>query len=216
MIPVKKLLKSKGRLSKVLKPEERRDFVLFMLEDVLRATLSSTLHQTVVIGSDPIVRHIVENSGASFLPETRRGLNNALEYATSWCAKKGAEAVLILPADIPLITEGDVNEIINLSSEKASIVISPSDDYGTNSLMRRPPNVIRTYFGPRSFEKHVDEASRRGISTKIYRSPRVSLDIDSVQDLKSLLKVGGGTASRRFLEQIKMDEHLRKLAPTHF
>lgn len=209
LIPVKKLLKSKERLSRVLKPEERRGLVLSMLEDILRATLSSTLHRTVVVGVDPIVRHIVENFGADFVPEIRRGLNNALEDATSWCVKRGAEAVLILPVDIPLITDGDINEIIHLSSEKASIVISPSEDNGTNALMRRPPNVIKTYFGIRSFEKHVNEASREGITVKVYRSPRVSLDIDSVQDLRRFLEVGRRTASYRFLEQIKIDERLK-------
>lgn len=208
LIPVKELLKSKERLSMVLTLEERRDFVLSMLEDVLGATASSMLHQTVVVGLDLLVQRLAERFGASFLSETGRGLNDSLGDATDWCVERGAEAVLILPVDIPLVVEGDINEVIRLSSEKASIVISPSNDGGTNALMRRPPNVIKTCFGSRSFEKHINEASRKGVSARIYQSPRVSLDVDSVQDLKRLLDVGRGKVSYEFLEQAKIKERL--------
>lgn len=208
LIPVKELLKSKKRLSTVLTLEERRDFVLSMLEDVLVATRSSVLHQTVVVGLDLLVQHFAERFGASFLFEAGRGLNESLKYATDWCIEKGAEALLILPVDIPLIVREDINEIVLLSSKKTSIVISPSKDDGTNALMRRPPNVIKTCFGSESFEKHVKEASGKGVSARIYQSPRVFLDVDSVQDLKSLLDAGRGKASYGFLEQAKIEERL--------
>ncbi|MFH0896617.1 MAG: 2-phospho-L-lactate guanylyltransferase, partial [Candidatus Bathyarchaeota archaeon] len=195
--------------SMVLEPEERRTFVLSMLEDVLGVTASSKLNQTVVVGSDPIVQSYAERFGASFFKETKSGLNNSLKYAMEWCVKMGAEAVLILPVDIPLIMAADVNEIIHLlSPEKASIVISPSNDGGTNALMRQPANIIKTCFGSGSFEKHINEAMRKGVSARVYRSPRVSLDIDSIEDLKKFFNVGKGKVSHRFLEQKKIDKHL--------
>jgi 2-phospho-L-lactate guanylyltransferase (CobY/MobA/RfbA family) len=89
LIPVKKLSKSKERLSMVFKPKERKRFVLFMLEDVLRATSSSLLHQTVVIGSDRIIQLVAERFDANFLPESGGGLNDTLRYAVSWCKKGG-------------------------------------------------------------------------------------------------------------------------------
>ena len=213
LIPVKKLSKSKERLSMVFKPEERKRFVLSMLEDILRVTSSSVLHQTVVIGSDRIVQLVAEKFDAYFLPESGGGLNDALRYAVSLCEKRGAKAVLILPADIPLMKERDLNEIIHLSW-KASVVISPSMDGGTNALMLKPPNVIKTCFGPRSFKKHIDEALKKGIPVRVYRSPGISLDIDSIQDLKTLLKVGKGKACHRFLMQIKMNVRLKEIEPS--
>ena len=210
LIPVKRLSRSKGRLSIVFKPEERERFVLSMLEDVLGAVSSSHLHQTVVIGFDDDVRLIAERFDAYFLLEPGGGLNSALRYALNWCEKRGVEAVLILPADIPLVEEGDLNEITRLSDE-ASVVISPSMDGGTNALMLKPPSVIKTCFGSGSFKRHISEASKKGIPVRVYRSPRVSLDIDSVQDLKALLKVGEGKVCYRFLMDIGMDERLREL-----
>lgn len=210
IIPVKRLNESKKRLSTFFKPEERLRLVLSMLEDVLEVTRSSTLHQTVVVGVDPIVQHVAEEFGAFFLSETRRGLNNCLSSTTCWCKERGAEAVLILPVDVPLITAEDIEEIIKISSE-ASIVVSPSRDFGTNVLMRRPSNVIKTRFGPKSFEKHVREALRKGIATHIYQSPSVSLDIDTEQDLRKLLDVGRGKASYKFLEQSEAYERLTSM-----
>jgi 2-phospho-L-lactate guanylyltransferase (CobY/MobA/RfbA family) len=111
------------------------------------------------------------------------------------------------------MTERDLNGIIRLSG-KVSVVISPSMDGGTNALMLKPPNVIKTCFGPRSFEKHINEASKKGIPIRVYRSPRISLDIDSVQDLKTLLKVGRGKVCHRFLIQIKMNKRLKEIEPS--
>lgn len=74
---------------------------------------------------------------AYFIPESGGRLSDALGYAASWCVKREAEAVLILSADVPLITERNLKEIICFS-EKISVVISPSTDGGTNALMLRP------------------------------------------------------------------------------
>jgi 2-phospho-L-lactate guanylyltransferase len=210
VIPVKSLSTCKERLSSVLNVDERKEFVLSMLNDVLEAASSSMVNQTVIVGLDYLIQKIIE-SRAYFLLETKKGLNNALEYATNWCVERGAEAILILPADIPLITAADINRMIQMSSEVASIVISPSRDGGTNALMRKPPDVIKTHFGPGSFNRHVGEASKKGIQAKIYRSSRIYLDIDSIQDLRMFLKRGGGKISYEFLEQTMIEERLKGL-----
>ncbi|MCJ7631923.1 hypothetical protein MUP77_05945 [Candidatus Bathyarchaeota archaeon] len=57
-----------------------------------------------------------KDTALSFLPETEKELNKSLRYATEWCAERGAEAVLILPVDVPLVTEGDIREMIRLLS----------------------------------------------------------------------------------------------------
>jgi 2-phospho-L-lactate guanylyltransferase len=205
VIPVKMLSKSKMRLSALLNASERALLTLAMLKDVLKAVKRSIASQIVVITSDPIVQRFSREFGALTIHEKREGLNEAIDQATEWCIKRSTSSVLILPADIPLITSEDINKIINLS-EVGSIVISPSIDNGTNALMRSPPNVIRTYFGPRSFQRHFDEALKRGIEVKVYRSPRVSLDIDSIENLETLFRIGAETEAHRFLKSIKFDE----------
>jgi len=69
--------------------------------------------------------------------------------------------------------------------------------------------------GPLGFiNKHINEASKKGIQVRVYRSPRISLDIDSIQDLKTLLKVGRGRVCHRFLMQIKMNVRLKEIEPS--
>ena len=210
VIPVKLLLRSKMRLSEVLKPQERQTLTLSMLEDVFRAvTKSSLVHQTVLVSSDSKVQEYAGVLGATYLMEERRGLNRAVEQAISWCVQNNAKSVLVLPGDIPLITPDDVNQIVNLGSEETSIVIASSRNGGTNALLQKPPNLIPLHFGQASFSKHISEASNKGIAAKIYRSQNVTMDIDSPEDLENLLKIEAQTASHRFLKRIGLDTRLR-------
>jgi 2-phospho-L-lactate guanylyltransferase len=209
VVPVKTLLKSKTRLSIVLSPQERQALTLAMLEDVLRAVKRSIVYQIVVISSDPVVQRFTCNFGVTVLQEKEQGLNKAIMQATQWCVQKDAELVLIILADIPLLKPEDVNEIVNLSSEKICIVISPSRNGGTNALMQKPPNIIPMSFGPNSFRKHLAEASARGVPSRVYLSQRVALDIDSVKDMEYLLRNGKKTASNQLLEKIEMNIRLK-------
>ncbi|MFQ6094504.1 MAG: 2-phospho-L-lactate guanylyltransferase [Candidatus Bathyarchaeia archaeon] len=212
LVPVKRLSESKKRLSMIFKPEERRDFVVAMLRDVLKAISLSGVERTVIIGSDSIVQRLSSDLGAFFLPDTGEELNQVIEYATDWCIRREAESLLILPADIPLVTSSEIDKIISLCSEKPSVAISPSSDGGTNALMRRPPGIMPTHFGAGSFKKHINEASRKGVKAKVYRSLRLSLDIDSPRDLKRFVEIGKGTETYRFLKRNEIEERLVNLS----
>ena len=198
--PVKTLLKSKTRLSAFFAPQERRLLTLAMLQDVLDALKSSKVNKTAVISSDPTVQRFVKDFDVTYLKETREGLNQALEQAIKWCIRKGAESVLFLPADVPLITPNDINQITKLALNN-SAVISPSRNGGTNALLQTPPRIIAPCFGSDSFKKHVSQALAKHVQTKIYVSSSVMLDIDSEKDLELLLKSGKETVSYRFLKQ---------------
>ncbi len=199
LVPVKKLSETKKRLSSILNAEERRAFALAMLLDVLRAISASGVDKIVLIGSDKDVRKVSLDWEAEFLSDTGEELNQVLQYATDWSVHKGAEAVLVLPADVPIVTSEDIDRIISLCSDRPSIAVSPSSRGGTNALMRNPPRAMPTYFGPDSSKRHLHEASKLGIRASIHESASLSLDIDLPGDLKLLLKLGKGTGSQHFL-----------------
>lgn len=200
VVPVKTLQKSKTRLSNVLTLQERSLFTLAMLGDVLNALKASDVSRAVVVSSDSTVEEFVKNFDAAFLRETQEGLNTALNQATKWCARNGAELVLVVPADIPLITGRDVNQLVKLAMDK-SMVISPSHNGGTNALLRTPPSIISPSFGLDSFRKHLKKASAKHVPAKIYVSSSFMLDIDSEGDLERLLEVGKQTGAYRFLKE---------------
>lgn len=204
IIPVKKLDLAKSRLSSLLTDDERKQFCLKMLEDVLRTVKSvRVIHQTIVISKDPVVLQIAENLAVTPLKERKTGLNEAVSQAIGWCVQRGAASALILPADIPLVKPTDLDRMLALR-EKASVVISPSrSEKGTNALLLTPPNTCPTFYGLRSFQRHLEEASKRKLSFRRFRSQRIALDVDTVEDLIDFVsKNAMGTSAYKLLDDI--------------
>ncbi len=217
VIPIKRLDEAKGRLAPLLTNNERKEFCLKMLEDVLRSVnLTKRISQTVIVGMDPEVRQVTKPLKTVFLEERNSGMNQAVSEAISWCTEKEATSVLILPADIPLITSTDLERILSLA-KKASMVISPSrNGKGTNALLLTPPNISPTFFGTQSFRRHIEEAKKRKIRFSRLRSPRIAFDIDTVKDLKGFVLLNAKeTSSYKLLDNLglhkKMGIKSRKL-----
>ncbi len=205
VVPVKNLGISKRRLSAVFTPQERKMLTLAMLEDVLAALKESVVDRVLVVGEDPQVRQITEKHDSAYLSTTKTELNPAIDEAIALCVKQGASSILVLPADIPLISAQDINRIIELATKDRAVVLSPSTNWGTNALYQSPPNLIPACFGPRSFLAHVRKAYGRGISVRLHFSKGLSADIDSAEDLRMIFKVGNKTKCKRTLEQITVN-----------
>jgi 2-phospho-L-lactate/phosphoenolpyruvate guanylyltransferase len=199
IVPVKKIGVSKRRLSQSLSIKERKALTIAMLEDVLQALKASNITKVLVVSNDPNVLPIVEHHGAFFFSPLRKGLNAAIEEAFVWCMRNKADSVLVLPADIPLLTSKDINIILELGSDKERVVLVPSRDWGTNAFFQCPPHLVNACFGPDSFKKHLKEACNKGACVKFYYSLGAGLDIDSVEDLQILLKTENSTLSKQIL-----------------
>jgi 2-phospho-L-lactate guanylyltransferase len=186
IIPVKPLNRAKSRLADVLEPDQRR----FLAETMLRHVLETVravpqVMGTLVISRDTKVLSIAREYEARTVQESGAPeLNTALLRATKVVASWGCNATLVLPADLPLIAPEDVMNIVNLGRSVMSVVISTdqSED-GTNALYMRPPGLIPYAFGPGSYSRHLQLAREAGAEVNIYRSDRLSLDIDLPVDL---------------------------------
>ena len=100
---------------------------------------------------------------------------------------RGARAVLVLPADLPLLTSGDIMAMLDLAHEPRCVVIAPdARGEGTNALMLRPPDALNFAFGPQSFYEHCAQAETSQLALHIYRSPTVALDLDTPADWKQV------------------------------
>lgn len=210
IVPIKELTVAKSRLSPILADEERKEFCLKMLEDVLAAVKPvEQVRQTVVTSRDPSALQVAKDFDAAPLKEREASLNQAVSKAIGWCVGRGSKCVLILPADIPLVAPTDLSRILYLG-RNAQMVISPSrDGGGTNALLLAPPNVCPTRYGPRSFQRHMGEALRRKIGIHLLRAPRIALDIDTVEDLSYFLSLNDRrTKASRFLEEIQVSRRL--------
>jgi 2-phospho-L-lactate guanylyltransferase len=208
IVPVKALLKSKKRLAPVLTPQERSDFTIAMLEDVLNALKSSDMRKIVVVSSDNSIREVADAFEVSYISENKAGLNQAVEQATESFNMSSVDSILIVPCDVPLVSQEDISEITRHEHNKKSVVLSPSMDGGTNALFKSPPNLIPACFGPNSFKKHIEAACAKGIKPKIYCSQTINIDIDSEKDLETFLNIQSNTRARRFLELAALSEKI--------
>lgn len=204
VIPVKRLNEAKSSLSSALTPEQRQWLMLSMLEDVLNAVHQApSISGAIVVSPDEKVLSFASLHGAEGVAEPGLGLNEALKIAIRHSISKGADSVLILPADLPLLKSADVENIIAMASAPKDVGIAPSKAKGTNALFLRPPDLINLRFGGESFPLHLKEASQAGVKSRIYRSPTTATDIDEVADLLSIETLGHGTRTHEFLRSLE-------------
>ena len=117
------------------------------------------------------------------LPKEYR-LINALVQARQAAVARGAEAILVLPVDLPLLTIDDVRKLYKLGAQQRGVVIAGSQDGGTNALLLRPPMAIDFAFGTDSFQRHSALAQLRGYPCQTLQSTTLAFDLDGPEDWK--------------------------------
>ncbi len=187
LVPVKPLSLAKSRLAPYLSLEQRATLVLDMLEHVLRVLRScTTIEQVAVVSADAHVLQRAQEWGALPMREERVGHNPALHAAALRLRTEGAEALLTISADLPLLTTCDVYGMIE-QSRRYEVVLAPSrEGTGTSALLVRPPLVIPYRFGANSRERHLRAAAHRGLSATLYESRDLAFDIDTIDDVREL------------------------------
>ena len=127
---------------------------------------------------------------------------------------RGATAVLRLPIDLPLITTIDIETILDNDVEAPSVVIVPSrDGAGTNAILRRPPDLFPSHFGPGSLNRHLVETSAAGANCRVIELESIALDIDDPNDVSELIRRGQGTAVCELLTAMNIHQRLRQPLP---
>jgi 2-phospho-L-lactate guanylyltransferase len=184
IIPAKPFGEGKSRLASVLSPVLRAEFSQRWLQHVLTvATRWGRFAGIAVVSRDATVLALAEAMGALPVIETQNDLNAALTQASAVALAAGAEAVLALPADLPLLTDADLDELYELAEEEEGVILAPSQDGGTNALLLRPPQAIAYAFGEASFARHLTLAASAGLPSHVYHSPTLALDVDRPEDL---------------------------------
>jgi 2-phospho-L-lactate guanylyltransferase len=184
IVPVKAFDEGKSRLAPVLSVDERATMSRHWLTHVLDiAKQWGGFAGIAVISRDTTVLEAAEAMGALPINEAGDDLNAALTQASKVAVAAGAEGVLALPADLPLLTLADLDELHELAVEEEGVIIAPSHDRGTNALLLRPPHAIAYAFGEESFSRHLALAAAAGLPSHVYHSATLALDVDRPEDL---------------------------------
>ena len=193
VIPIKPLRLAKSRLAPLLSPQQRQSLAEAMLRHVLKVVqAASQITGTLVISRDNHALTIAREYGAKTIQESGAPeLNVALMRATSLVASWRSEAMLILPADLPLISANDITGIVDLGLQAPqSVVISTDrDKNGTNALFVRPPGLIDYAYGEGSFRRHAVLARDAGAEVNVYESDRMWQDIDYPEDIENYIRM---------------------------
>lgn len=194
IVPVKRLATAKSRLAPALSARQRRLLAGGLLEHTLKILRNlKGIDGILVVSKDPTVLAAARKSGALPIPEGRcDGLNRALSRAAVEAVRRGADAVLVLPADLPLLRAQDIERAMRMGRRPPFVVVAPDRaERGTNLLYMSPPGIIEFSFGERSFRRHLQSARRAGVEGTICRLPALEHDIDKPEDLFGLKKSCG-------------------------
>jgi 2-phospho-L-lactate guanylyltransferase len=183
--------------------------MLAMARDVLAALCQSKrLTGILIVSRTPEANALAQAfSVERFAESPDADLPAALTQASTHLMRHfGARGVMVVPADIPLVRADEVDAILAgheraARDNRAVTVVPDAEKTGTNCLVLSPPDVIGFIFDGKSFRPHVDAAYARGLAPRIVPSRGFALDIDTVDDLRHLLDVGGASQTGTFLEK---------------
>jgi len=192
VIPFKKE-NAKSRLSGVLSETQRQKLAICMLFDVISALEKSGKFDEI---------DILNSSFSSILNTefplninvllNEENLNDALNEYLRKSAEHWNGTVLIIMADMPLVTEKQIIELTNMT---ADVVIAPGSGGGTNVLLIRNPEKFHVDYYGTSFLDHLRIAGEAGLGVDVYDSFFVSTDMDEPDDLVELLIHGKGRSA---------------------
>jgi 2-phospho-L-lactate guanylyltransferase len=215
LIPIKHPSNAKTRLAQLLSLDERQRLVWAMFEDVSRAVREARKpDRVVIVTSYPrAVERAREFEWEVLIEDSQRSESASVDWASGVLAERGVDAVMRLPADLPLVRAEDIDALLSIRLDSPGAVLAPSrEGTGTNAIIRTPPSLFPSRFGPNSLALHRQEAARVGVECMVVENGRIALDIDEPGDVELLLETGRGTGTFDVLVEMGVVERLRTLS----
>jgi len=110
LVPAKPLSLAKTRLGPALDDDDRIAVAYAMFADVLDALRgTAAIDRVLVVTADPRLAAHARAAGAGVVDEgAPRGLNGAVALGTAVAGEQGAQAVVVVLSDVPLVRGDDV------------------------------------------------------------------------------------------------------------
>ena len=186
IVPVGSLGGAKSRRGAVLDAEERLDLTLRLARATIAAAVAAErIDDVLVITPDDTVRALAVELGARPILQRDSGLNHGLVAARAEAVAAGADAILILPIDLPEVTAAAIDEVaarIDDADRPLVAIVPDRHGRGTNALLIAPPDAIDVCFGGDSALAHEAAARSAGARLVVLDGP-LALDLDTPDDL---------------------------------
>jgi len=185
VVLIKDFDSAKQRLRPALGAKSRRALARNNARQAVHAAAAGD-HVLVVAGGEEVAE-MAAAWGADVLLEPREeGQNVAARRGIDRAVQGGAEAVLLLSSDLPLVTEAAVRDLLQAAARLTSpvVVAAPATGRGgTNALYLRPPGAIGLHFGDESLAQFRADAEQHGVRFVVFQSDALALDLDEPADL---------------------------------
>jgi 2-phospho-L-lactate guanylyltransferase len=199
VVPVKPPAEAKSRLSTVLSPAARADLARRLFLHTLDTVDEwGRADQRLVVGRDEGLLKLAAQRGWVAVREEIADLNCALTQAAATAMHLGATTLLVVHADLPLLTQSDLDGLLDRANARLVVVVAPCRRHdGTNALLLRPPDAIPFAYGPGSFAAHRQLAADRDIPVRLFHSPTISFDLDTPEDWVHLTQLCHSSSALR-------------------
>lgn len=212
LVPIKDPTQAKTRLAELLSEDERRRLAWAMFEDVSHAVTAARKPDRVAVVTSfkPAIDRARKLGWDVLIEDSQISESASVDWASRILNDRGFDAVMRLPADLPLVRAQDIDDLLSIELESPGALLVPSrEGTGTNAIIRTPPGLFPSRFGPNSLALHKQEAARIGVECVVVNNVRVALDIDEPADVELLLERGGETQAFAALSEMNAFDRLR-------
>ena len=206
LLPIKDLQNAKQRLAGVLTPEERFGLAQAMLADTIRALCGVQRARQNICNHKLRAGH--RNCRQTWLGNPSRRAPSLGKRLGRFCLaplRRARSHGAPPPCRSIFPSSNRATSTISWppNAPPPAVVMVPSrDGTGTNAILRTPPTLFPSHFGPNSFAKHRSEAERAGAKIIVRRNERLEMDVDDEADLRALLRHDlTHTATGKWLEE---------------
>jgi 2-phospho-L-lactate guanylyltransferase len=186
VVLIKDFTTAKSRLAPVLDAAPRRRLAEMTAARALDAALA--LAPTFAVCGSVEAADLARLRGAALVVESSpSGQNPAAARGLTEVTERGAQSVLLLSSDLPLVDEAALRRLLAATDVPGSLVVAaPADGrQGTNALYLRPPGDFSLHFGEASLPRFAEEARLRGRRFIVHEDPSLALDLDEPSDLEA-------------------------------
>jgi 2-phospho-L-lactate guanylyltransferase len=196
IIPVKRLNAAKTRLRGAVPADRHPELALAMVRDTATAVLAcSAVTELVVVTDDPAAGAAVRELGARVAPDPGAGLNAAMRFGADQVAGLSAYRA-VLAGDLPALRPEQLDEV--LGRVRGRSFVPDAAGIGT-VLLAAPPRVpLDPRFGGRSAAAHAASGAARLAGDW----PGLRQDVDTVDDLDTVLTLGAGSRTCGLLRDL--------------
>ena len=185
---------AKQRLSPALSPLQRRELAERGAEIALDAARAAD--RIIVVAGTSEAAAWAENRSVEVIAESDpQGQNAAGRAAVEWARGAGADGLLLLSSDLPLLTREALAGMLEQARAMGSpaVLAAPATGRGgTNALYLAPPDAIDLHFGDDSLARFERDARLRGVPFELHEAEALALDLDEPDDLARLPRPRAG------------------------